>query len=536
MKKHWLWSLLVLSCGGRPAGWEAPFSPGEPVGLDSAVVVMDPALNRALVLTSPGGLELKVSPLPVGQAVTKVQASPDGKRLFVLSRGVSPRRNPDDERPRLTLIDSDPKANPSAKVTRTYQFNDPFSGLVLDPKNEWAVLYVTSDDNRPVANPKLILLVDLVHLDREPIPITVQSASGTPQSFSFTDTLTVLEGESRRLLVVETQNEVTLIDLADSLSAEQRASRQATIRMPENQQGAKGRPGAVVFHDANGDQALDSELAVSLLDDSNVLLIDLARHAEGSDLPFHIEINLVDVGGQPTTIQFVNTDAGVLLAALVGSSATLVDPKTSSVINVNLEKTFTGITLVTDDLSPGTTTDIALLWSSSTPTVALWNLGLATTAAKHGLETLEVGANIRDVLDVPGDAFPTSKILEGVNGDFYVLDLKEQQSSPMDTNGRQYQLRFAPDGQSNRLWAFAPNGTDLSSLDLSTLNPTALQTESPIWGVFDIAQSSGGNGRAAIVLHRVEGDLGATVLDALDPDNAKTRFYSGLSYGGLIDE
>lgn len=531
MKKHWLFAFLVVGCGGRPSSWETTFTPSDPVGLDNAVAVLDSSLNRALVLTSPGLLELQEDSVPVGTDVVKAQASPDGKRLLVLSRGVTPRRNPGDERPRLTVIETDP----APRVVRTYEFNDPLSGIVLDPENEWAVLYVTSTDDRPVSNPNEIVLVNLADLEREPIAMTVQSTSGSPQNFSFTSTLSVPNGDPRRLLVIETQNEVTLVDLSDSIDDDERASRQVTIPMPENQQGATGTPSDVVFHDANG--TLDSELAVALANDTNVLLLPLAPPTADSDRPFRIEPNLVDVGGEPSAIRFVNTDGGVRLAALVGSNAALVDPATSNVLELPLSKAFTGITLVTSDLADATQgTDIALLWSNTTPTIGLWDLGEATSAATHGLDTLDVGASIRDVLDVPGDAFTTSKILEGVSGDFYVLDLVARRSSPMRTNGTTFQLTFAPDGQSHWLWAFMPTAEDFSSIDLDNLNPNVLYTERPIWGVFDVAQSNGAAGRSAIVLHQGDGDFGATLFDALTPDTANTRFYSGLAYKGLTHE
>jgi hypothetical protein len=530
MKKHWLCACLVLGCGGRPSSWDSTFTPTDPVGLDNAVAVLDPTLDRALVLTSPSPLVLAEDSLPIGQDVVSAYPSPDGKRLFVLSRGVSPRRNPSDERPRLTVIETDP----TPRIARIYEFNDPLSGLVLDPQNEWAVLYVTSSDSRPVSNPNEILLVNLTDLKREPIAMTVQSISGSPQSFSFTSELSVPNGDPRRLLVIETQNEVTLVDLSDSLGDDERATRQVTIPMPENQQGATGAPAEIAFHDATG--TLDSELAVRLANDTNVLLLPLAAPAAGSDRPFHIEPNLVDVGGEPSTIHFVNTDAGTRLVALVGTNAALVDPATSNVLNVSLSKAFTGITLVTSDLASDTSTDIALLWSSTTPTVGLWDLGAATTTATHGLHTLAVGASIRQVLDVPGDAFTTSKILQGVSGDFYVLDLVAQRSSPMLTNGHTFQLTFAPDGQSQRLWAFTPSAEAFASIDLGNLNPNELNTERPIWDVFDIAQSNGGVGRTAIVLHQGDSGFGATLFDAIAPDTANTSFYSGLAYGGLTHD
>jgi len=90
---------------------------------------------------------------------------------------------------------------------------------------------------------------------------------------------------------------------------------------------------------------------------------------------------------------------------------------------VGLSKAFTGITLVTDALAGESDgTDIALLWSNAAPTIGLWNLGRAIGSALHGVETLDIGANIATVLDVPGPDFPTSKILVSNSGDFFVLD------------------------------------------------------------------------------------------------------------------
>jgi hypothetical protein len=535
MNKHWLCSLLLLGCGSRPEAWDASFTPSAPVGLDNAVVVMDTTLARALVLTSPGALELREDVLPVGQHVVKAQASPDGKRLFVLSRGIWPRRNASDEHPRLTVIETDP----APRVVKTYEFDDPLSGLVVDSENEWAVLYVTSGDSRTVTNPNEIFLLHLSELDRDPIPVTVQSLTGSPQSFSFTSTLDMPNGEARRLLVVEMQNEVTLVDLLPSLGDVERTTSQVTIQMSLNQQGQNATPAEVVFHDADAASGLDPQLAVRLQGDTNVMLLPLVAPSSSSTRPFSVVPNLVDVGGQASTIRFVNTDDGVRLAALVPSkpSAGLVDPSTGNVTSITLTKPFTGIALVTAELATDASgTDIALLWSNTTPTIGLWDLGKATTAATHGIDTLQVGASVRDVLNVPGDAFPTSKILEAQSGDFYVLDLKARRSSPMVTNGHTYQLTFAPDGRSRRLWAFAPSGEDFSSVELGTLNPTELHADSPVWNVFDIAQSGSAGGRTAVVLHHSGAALGATVLDAVAPDTANTRFYSGLAYGGLSHE
>jgi hypothetical protein len=239
----------------------------------------------------------------------------------------------------------------------------------------------------------------------------------------------------------------------------------------------------------------------------------------------------VDVGGLPSTIEFVKTNAGMRLLALVGNQGALVDPLTSNAVEVDLKTSYKRITRVTEEVTgQNDSGDVALLWSDQAPQVGLWNLGESTTTSR-GLETLSVGTTVSQVIDVPGLTYPTYKILESRQGDFYVLDLATQETAPMDTNGRNFTVSAAPDGE--RLWAFLPGGSDFASIDLQNLHAVSLSAERPISGLFDVSQTQGGNGRTAIVLHQGDGDLAATVLNALDPDSAETRFYSGLVYEGI---
>jgi hypothetical protein len=261
-------------------------------------------------------------------------------------------------------------------------------------------------------------------------------------------------------------------------------------------------------------------------------LLPLADPGSESDRPFRLEANLVDVGGQPSSIDFVRTDHGVRLVALTGAKASLVEPRTSNVTGVTFDNAFTQIARVTDALDAANDSDIALLWSANVTRLGLWNLGASTTTASRGLNTLEIGTGVRGVRDVPGDAHPTVKIIEGQSGNFWVLDLASRESSPMVTNGSQVTLSFAPDGQ--RLWAFVPGNNQLTRVNLDDLHPVTVSAQRPIQSVFDIASATGG--RNALVVHQVAGTLGVTVFNALAPDGATTRFYGGLTYGGLIHD
>jgi hypothetical protein len=525
MKKAWWLPLLVVACGGRPATYDRGFVPKETVGLDRSVAVLDPSLDRVLMLSSPQALELSVVPLPVGLNVATTKASPDGKRLFVLSKGIQPRRQRSDQLPRLTVIDTDP----APRVTRKYEFSDPLSGLLLDEKEEWAIAYVTPEDSRAVRNPNEITLIDLRNPDAESIQMTIQSGGSSPKGFLFTDPLLLPDGEEHRFLVVLTEHDVVLIDLADAANAE---ANQIRVEMPQTAQDAAGSPAQVVFHSAfqnddAPDQNIESEIAVRMGNDSNVYLLSFSGAAQ----PFSLRPNLVDVGGLPSTIEFVQTNAGVRLLALVGGKGALVDPLTSNAVQVDLKTTYKRITRVTEEVSGQTDGgDVALLWSDQAPEVGLWNLGQSTTTSR-GLETLDVGTTVSQVIDVPGMSYPTYKILESRQGDFYVLDLATQETAPMDTNGRAFTVRAAPDGE--RLWAFLPGGVDFASIDLQNLHAISLSAERPITGLFDVEQTGSSGGRTAIVLHEGDGDVAATVLNALDPDSANTRFYSGLAYEGV---
>src|SRR5690606_4763405 len=129
--------------------------------------------------------------------------------------------------------------------------------------------------------------------------------------------------------------------------------------------GTSATPAQVVAHDGDPEDSTHARLAIRLAGDSDVVIVQLSPPLDGENKPFRATINIADVGGTPSSIDFVRTDGGLRLAALVPSKrmAALVDPATTVVDEVNVEAAYTDISLVTDDVKDKRdVSDVALLW------------------------------------------------------------------------------------------------------------------------------------------------------------------------------
>jgi hypothetical protein len=512
----------VLGCGGRPSAWDAPYEPvsasaglAPAYGMTGAVAVVDSSLERLTVLRSPSPLTLAAQSIPLGKDLATAQTSADRKTLFVLSRGVQPQRNPNDEPPQLLLIDG----STTPKVEQSYKLTEPMDQLALDPKNEWAVLYGGSG---VVVNPNELELVDLSKTGSDAITEkTLRSFGGKPNRFTFTAPFAVPGGDPKRFLIVERDSDLVLIDLANP------SANEVTVPLPSTDTGGNATSAQVVY------DADSATIGVRVTGTTSVFLLQLAAPtADGQD--FSVVTNLVDVGGLPATIDFVHNAQGLRLVALVGTSAVLVDPVTAITQAAQMPVAFTGIRRITGELNPSATApngDVALLYGPNTTQIAYFNLGGAPGALYRSIEPYDIGVSVKDVIDIPGDDFFDHKILETPSQDFYVLDLTNRQSAPMKTQTG-LTLEVAPDG--DRVWAYESGTVGFATVDFLTLHPISLLAERAVTNVFDIAAASGG--RSALALHVGVGDppgIGATVVDALAPSTATARFYSGFELGGI---
>lgn len=510
-------SATWAGCQARDDAWNVQLGSGEAVGLSGSIALKDEPLNRLVFLTTKDARTLETTPLPIGQNVTTMVPSSDLAQLFVLSEGVFPRIEEGDEGPRLSVFDGGTKP----ALVKQFELDDPMQKLAIDPGGEWVAAF---EGTASVTNPNELVLLSLLGDSEEPVSKTIRSFGGAPEELIFTGELSVPAGGSRRFMVVRTDRDVTLVDLKNIDRDE------VTVKLPENENKVAFQPAQVVYDDGDVEDEADARFAVRLADSSDVVMFQLGA-ASDDERDFAVVVSIVDVGGIPTSIDFVRTDGGLRLAALVPSRsrATLIDPETTATEYVELPQGFsnmTRITQVVDDAPEGG--DVALLWGGNAAQVAFWSLGSTSSTPYRSVDSSELDIRITSVLDVPA---PNEhlKVLVGSGGSsFFVLDLRKRQSFPLNAIDPGFEVTISPDGE--RVWVTQPGGNEFSAVRLEDLHPAALYVEPAVSGLFDIERGDGG--RSAIAMHRGEG-WGATLLDANDPDSAKTTYFSSLQLGGL---
>jgi len=525
-------TLAAAACGDRPEVYDAPIeSQVQAFALTDRVALLDRPANRVALLTPRADQGLDRTFLPIGRSAVRAEVSPDQRRLFVLAAGDMPRRNDKNETPSLTVIEGG--------TSRRFALESPHSGFSIDPRGRYVALFAAPSaggvQTAFVENPNEIVIVDLeAPLEAAVTARTLRSFGGRPQRVTFSDPLS-LPGGQRRLLVVETDQDVHLLDL-DNIRATPRRP-EITMRLTSGATSAAVKPAAIVIDDGDPARNDDARIGVRAENDSSVFMFTLVPSPGGpAEEPntvlndFFPEPNQTDVGGIPGDIVFVRTDAGLRLAAVVPTArkAVLVDPTTSITTDVELTEPYARISLITNVVAGASGSDTALLYGSGgSRGVAFWSLGKTLDKNYRTVEVVSLASSVERVRDVPPPR-PELKVLEGQGANaFFILNLASRTAAPLTTLG-QASIHVAPDGQ--RLWAFQRGSSQLSEVTLENLHPIPLPLDRSIDSVFDVARPEGGRSLIAI---DARGGVGATVLDALAPDTTASRSYYGILLEGL---
>ncbi len=516
--------LLLAACTERSEVWSTSTNLSVQ-GLRSSAVVLDEDASRAVILHATSATETSRSYATLGKNVLTTAISPDKSRLFVLSAGDLPRRNPDDESPRLTIFESD-------GTSRSIDLPSTLSQIAVDPLGQWVVIYAGSDSTAFTFNPNELLFVDLAATDEAQriTSRTLRSFGGRPQRLTFSSPLSLSTG-SKRILVVETEQDISLLDLDHLHDATPRP--EVTVRLTDGTTSASPSPAGVVIDDGDPAKNDDARIGVRLSNSSNVVAITLTRPSSTGAAPpndFVPVLNLTDVGGVASDLAFLRTDAGIRLAALVPSlaEAVLVDPETSVTSAIDLPEAYSSLSLISNAVG-AQGGDVALLSGSSSRSstgVAFWALGKVTGQPYRSVEVIGVSGSVVDVIDVP-EPRTSLKVVKTASSGFYVLDLIGRTASPLTTQS-DATLLVSNDGE--RLWAYSVSSTSVSKVALDNLHPTDLPMFRPVSSLFDLAADDGGRSLLTI---DTSGSGAFTALDAKNPDITTAQVHVGLTLEGL---
>lgn len=516
---------LLAGCGQRDEVWDATPYEGEPVtvhGLRGAAAIIDTPADR-VIFASPETVDtLALTQAPIDHGYAASTPTSDGDKLVVLTRGDVPRRRAEDQGPALSLIDASKKV----PVTTRYDLADPLSGLAIDPAGAFAVVSPSASDTSFVQNPNELVLINLAEPPSatNPSPTTLRSFGGRPEGFTFTPALD-LPGGKTRLLVVRTDRDVALLDLSAPEKPEITVKLSAGSDSPH--------PVSVAVSDGDEEDPNDARVAVRLEGNSNVILLDLLPtppdKAKTSPHAFLPAPNIVDVGGVPADITFGRTDGGLRLLATVPSlsSLVLVEPATGVASAINLGGYYDHLSIVTDIVGETKNgADVALLWSTQSPSVAFVALGSTIGKPYKAVERLTLDRPIQGIIDVPAPN-DNLKILVGEGGaSFVVLNLLARTASPLYASVGNTSVLPSADGQ--RLWMYSPGTDNLASVSVENLHPQNLLLNYAVTQTFDLQRKDGG--RAALALHGT-GSMAFTLLDANAPSVEEATEYLGILLG-----
>jgi hypothetical protein len=529
-----IFALTFVACGGRSDTWSVGTEGAQAFGLESAVVIVDPAAQRAVALETgaPGDpLALTTARIPLGHGVVATAVSGDGRRLYVLSAGhrAALGDTRPDEAPRLTIVDG--TSHPvQARDIVLDTLSDPLDGLAIDPTGRWAVLYAASGTGQAfVTNPNELVVVDLRDSGADaPATVTLHSFGGHPEKLVFAPVLALPTGQTH-LLIVQSAQDLALVALDDLTRPE------ITVRLADATAVKRPRPAEIVIDDGDPAKTDDARIGVRFEGQTSVMTLQLAP-ATGPN-GYAPAINVADVGGVPSSIAFVRTDGGLRLAALVPgrARAVLVDPVTTITTEVSLPAGYQRLSLVSSSAGSAQAAggDVALLWNAGTAQggVAFWELGQAAGKPFRSIETVGIEATVNGVADVPPPNAALKVLSTAAGGAFYVLDLGDRTATPLLTSTPNVSVVVSRTGQ--RVWAFVPGGRALASTSLETKHVTTLRLDGPCDAVFEVARAEGGR---TLVALQTAGGVGATIFDAETPDESHRRIYGALLTEGPYDD
>ncbi len=511
-----------VGCGDREIPLESSVEwLGSALAIDDSLVMIDHGSDRAFVLSlDPLASEATIVNLPTDpqKMVHREQTSEEQvSEVLVLSRGRRMSTQADADPSVLSAIDADGDI-------RKYTLGNPFDEIAQSEDGRYAVMFRTGAADRLLENLNEIAIVDLEADPGDDGAVTrrsLRSFGDSPAQVVFSPEMEIL-GEERRLAVIMSSRNVTLIDL-NHLDRQE-----TTVQL--TQPGAPAvTPTQVVF------SATEPKLYVRGRTADDLFVFDLTARPGGSESEvegedphndFRPTLNQLGVGTAPSDMALYGEGSASRLLTLTdgGVRAVVVDTRTGRPTTVALPTTAESI-LLFEAASPhdDSIAQRALVYRNETTTLTFIDLEDIEERGERNVDTLSLDQTIIRLLPMGNEPRVLVVHETGVS----IVDLASRTVAPITASVQLQDALF--DGESRRLW-IGPRGQSwVGMLDVETGEPGELLLDAPIEQLVPVFDA----GLLAVVHPSQAGYV--SVIDVDHPERGETRSVRGFALSGILD-
>jgi hypothetical protein len=517
--KTWSCALLTLvltaACGEREGDFDQSLLlRDDAVGIGHSLVMMTETSGKALVLdlTKLDNVPTVID-LPSNPAL--LQKRNEADEALVLCLGTRGTATEDAEPSVLGVI------TPGGAM-REYTLGSPFDALQQSDDGRYALAYRTSTSGRLLENPNEIAIVDLDADEDDGDAVhrrTLRSFGDAPSKIIFSPTMNIL-GEDRRLAVVLSTRNVTLIDLAH-------LDREETTVQLSQEAGSAVSPTQVLFSTA------DPVLYVRGSTADDLYAFDLTARPGGVEddeggqhNDFRPTINQLGVGARPSDMALYDTsdDARLLTLTDSGLNLTVVDTSTGQSTSIPLDDDAQSL-LVFRAPSPrdDTVAPRALLYDVDSTRVTFADLADIEQRGTRNLDVLTLEQPVRRLIPMLPESLALAIHDDGVS----LIDLASRTVSPISSNVQLDDALFDDIGR--RFWVGPPNQAWVGLLDLETGTPGEVLLDANIAQLVPLFDA----GLMAVIHPSQVGHV--TVLDLEAPDRQNARSVRGFVLAAALD-
>jgi hypothetical protein len=513
-KAFFIVALLGVACGGQDDVDQPVVLTGDPVALDSHLLLIAGDARRGFLLDvtsrNPSGAAKQVE-LPYGAIRAERRLGRGHDEALVICVGRRDSAEARAEPSTLAVIESD-------GGVRNYALGaTPFDKLVQAKDGRYAVLYRGKDGpGRTLQNVNELVVVDLDKRPSDKGAVTSKTPEGLAHAFesALVSPELPIAGEMRRLLVLLSAAEITLFDL-------NHLDRRGTIVELGEGEGRMPQPTQVIFGDNEPVLYVRGENA----DDVFVFRLE-ARSGDETLNDFRPTLNPLGAGKAPRDMAlFGAPEEPQVFVVGRNAEARSIDPRSGKTQVVTLPAPADHI-LTFQAASPKDTQmrTRALVYSDDSPMLMFVDLEGVRERPDRSLESLQLTQPVTSVIEMVDR--PNALIVTHAQG-ITLLDLEQRTATPIAANGQLEGALF--DERTERLWVATKDDTWVGTLDLTSGETGEVLLDSTVQNLVPFFEA----GKLAIVHPSPIGYV--TLLDTRDPSRDNAKSVRGFFVAGILD-